>query len=969
WITIPLAELISGSRKVDLDNRGSRLLVRRAPGDAIRVALERDSLVFSPGERLSFTFEPSLLPVEPGSKVRLRIELTEARAPRGRLVEEHHLVAGESAPIEQPVTLPDEEGAYDLLITATHAAWRRWTQPVRGQQPFATRRIQVLVLSPHAPVASETPGSQAVQVEEIDPANPKWWERFATLPHPRRLPRLWKGPLGNGYSQTRTHPLGQLVELGSCPNAGDLAWEAYTLPIEEPGRPHVLEVDYPSDVPQTMGISIIEPNSAGAVVPIGLDSGVELAEELTGQVGPARWLKHRMIFWPKTKSPMVLITNRREGAPAVYGKIRVLAFSGPLPPFASPGPFRGLADNRAGLPWSAQRLLAAYLDRPLFPENFSASQAPVASSGLAADDWVTFHQGGTRLVEYLDHVGFGGLMISVMAGGSTIYPSAVLEPTARYDTGVLQDEGQDPIRKDVLEMLFRLFDRQKLALIPALEFAAPLAALEAELRRGGDQSAGIRWVGPQGKTWLQTYSPRRGTAPYYNVLHPRVQEVMLAAVREVAQRYRHHGSFAGLAIQLSGQGYAQLPGPNWGMDDVTIGRFERDTNLRVPGEGPERFLTRAQFLAESFPRQWLEWRAEQLSRFYRRVQAELVAARPQMRLYLAGANMLTGEDLEGTLRPALPREMTISEAMLRVGIDSRHYADDPGVVLLRPERILPERPLARQAVNLEIQQMLKGPNSQPQFSEFPIPGSLFFNPPQEVRLASFDAKSPFEPSYTWLATEPVPGAWQNRRRFVQSLAALDSQVMFDGGWLLAMGQEDSLRNVVAAYRELPAIRFRRLTDQSGSDPAQPVTIRYATHEGATYVYVVNDAPFATVARIDLACPIGCQLEGLGGVRPAPPLERGATGTRWTVELEPYDLVAVRLSAPEVGLSRPQVWWSDEVQTELKARIAELGSRAAVLRKPPILDVLENPGFEAEPTEDARIPGWAASNQPGVTVEL
>jgi hypothetical protein len=44
------------------------------------------------------------------------------------------------------------------------------------------------------------------------------------------------------------------------------------------------------------------------------------------------------------------------------------------------------------------------------------------------------------------------------ADGSTIYPSEVLEPTPRYDTGVFFATGQDPRRKDALEVLFRLFD-------------------------------------------------------------------------------------------------------------------------------------------------------------------------------------------------------------------------------------------------------------------------------------------------------------------------------------------------------------------------------------------------------------------------------------------------------------------------------------------------------------------------------
>ena len=958
WVAIPLADLVGGFYSADLDDRANRLLVRRTPGDTLQVEMSRRSLVFAPGELLQFKLTPHRLPLKRDTKLRINVQLLGGRNGRELWSAEHAVVVGQPLPIPLEVRLPDQEGVYEVAITAALAPGLRLPQLGRPRlswnQTVAKRKIQVLVLSPERPVVPVGLGSPLSLVEEIDPVNPKWWERFAKLPQLPRLKRLWKGPLGNGRLGTLEHPLGPLVRLGPSADSADVSWEAYTLPIKRPGQPHVLEVDYPSDVPQTMGISIIEPNAAGAVFPIGLDTGVEVTEQVTGDKQSSRWLRHRVIFWPRTKAPMVLITNRRDGSPAVYGKIRVLDGWQRLPrAFPPGGP-------------SPERLLAAYLDRPLIAENFSASEVIGSLSDLGVDDWVTFFEGGTRLVEYLNYVGFGGLMISALADGSTIYPSALVEPTPRYDTGVFLDLAQDPVRKDVLEMLFRMFDREDLKLIPALEFGAPLPELEAVLRRGGPESEGIEWIGPEGTPWLGTYRPVRGMAPYYNVLHPRVQEAMIAVVRELVGLYGHHGSFAGLAIHLSAHGYAQLPGPDWGLDDATIARFEQDMNVRIPGTGPQRFTERARFLASEFPHEWIQWRADQLNRFYRRIRAELTAIRPEGRLYLAGANMLAGEELEHDLAPALPRRMTISEAMLRVGIDVRHYSEDEAIVLLRPERIAPQGSLVRQAVDLEIRQM---PDRDRCFQGLSVPGSLFFHQPQEVRVASFDEKSPFQPSYTWLASQPVPSGAQNRRRFVHGLATLDSQAIFDGGWLLPLGQEDAVRDLVAVYRRLPAIRFQRLSDQPDSNPSQPVTIRYGSQADGTYVYLVNDAPFATTVRVEVAAPTGCKLEELSGLRQVAPLRRDADGAYWTVDLEPYDLVAVRLSAPEVKLSGPQVSWSGAVQEALETRIAHLQDRAAALRNPPILEALENPDFEDPPTTDGRIPGWVMSGQVDATIGL
>ncbi len=310
--------------------------------------------------------------------------------------------------------------------------------------------------------------------------------------------------------------------------------------------------------------------------------------------------------------------------------------------------------------------------------------------------------------------------------------------------------------------------------------------------------------------------------------------------------------------------------------------------------------------------------------------------------------------------------MTMTEALMRVGIDLRRLGRDDGLILLRPERVQPQWSLAQQVVNLELREM---PDIDRCFQELPNQGSLFFHQPQEVRVASFDEKSPFQPAYTWLATQTVPSHRQNRRRFVHSLATLDPQMMIDGGWELSLGQEDSLGDLVAAYRRLPAIHFRRLADAPGGPSTQPVTIRVGAHAQSTYVYLANDAPFATTVGMDVAAPPGCRIEELSGLRQVPPLTRQGDAAHWAIDLEPYDLVAVRLTAPQVQLVRPQVTWSRTVQAGLEARLAELGDRAAVLRNPPLMDVLDNPGFERPPTASAPIAGWSVSNQPGTSVVI
>ncbi len=572
-------------------------------------------------------------------------------------------------------------------------------------------------------------------------------------------------------------------------------------------------------------------------------------------------------------------------------------------------------------------------------------------SHRSLDDWNTFYQGGTRLVKYLRFVGYNALMMSVLADGSTIYPSRLVEPTPRYDTGGFSSAGQDPQRKDVLELLLRLFDREGLMLVPGLDFASPLAELETIRRAGGEQATGLEWVGADGRTWLAANRPHQGLAPYYNTLDPRVQEAMLRVVRELATRYGKHESFGGVALQLSADGYAQLPGDDWGFDDRTIARFEQETGTRVPGSGAERFAQRAQYLTGEGHAAWVTWRASTMAEFHRRLRGEIVTARQGAKLYLAGGTMLESRQSQYRLRPTLPRRARLDEALAELGIRPQAYRGDSGIVLLRAQHLAPSSsPLAARAADLEI-------NLAPEMDRLVAngrqTGSLFYHEPQKARLASFDIKSPFGAvnTYTWLVSQMSPSGDKNRQRFVHSLATLDAQEMFDGGWMLSLGQEEALGEIVSIFRQLPAQPFETVPGE-----IQPVTIRTLSLGRQSYVYLVNDSPWEASVSVALDLPAEARMEKIGQGRGVAAIVRSGAATSWKVNLRPYDLAAVRFTAPGVHVRNPQVVISEQVRDALQRRIDDLWARVAALGRPQPISVLENSGFEAAGDAE-RIPGW------------
>jgi hypothetical protein len=365
-----------------------------------------------------------------------------------------------SAEITVPV--PRTEGAYNISVSMTEPPGMRAAFLPISNKPLAERTFQIVVLKLTAEENSGTTDWQ--EVLEINPANPRWWQRWPAWTQLQRLPGLVPRPLGSVRAAAVDHPLGQFVELPSTVQGEEPHWQAYSLPIEAVGMPHLLEIQYPADEEQRFGLSIVEPNSAGRIVTVGRDSGVYV--EGLGRSEQTNPHKHRLVFWPRTNSPLLLVTNLHPSAAARFGQIRILR-TGAL---AAPKPQQSWRE--------LQRLVMAYVSRPLLPELFGATEGLDPASRESVDDWQTLLEGSLRLADYLHYAGYNAAAVSVLADGSNVYPSKHWLPTPLYDTGRTVNGSADLPSADGLELLLRVFDREGLALVPTLQLAMPLPELD-----------------------------------------------------------------------------------------------------------------------------------------------------------------------------------------------------------------------------------------------------------------------------------------------------------------------------------------------------------------------------------------------------------------------------------------------------------------------------------------------------------
>ncbi|HEX3599272.1 MAG TPA: hypothetical protein VHU84_03970, partial [Lacipirellulaceae bacterium] len=532
-----LADLSRRPYQLRLDERGNTLEVRIIPAPTLDISIKNggsdsDALIFAPGSQLLCELTPVLAAALHGTTLDVQSTLTPARGRDAVWKDTQRLavpVVGQPK-VNLAVPLQVPEGVYTVHIAVARSSGYLRDKFFPGAAPaLAEQSFQIVVLDSH-PVTNEAGHWEPVL--EIDPTNPRWVERLPAWTQLRRIPGFNHGPLGNIRANSVDLPLGRFIELPPTAPAADPPWQAYSLPLESVGVPHLLEIDYPADEEQHFGLSVVEPNASGIVEGIQRDVGVYV--EGLGRSEKKQKQTQRLIFWPRTQAPLLIVTNQHPTAAAHFGQIRVLKRDGSL----------------AAAPASASsrdRLIAAYLSKPSIGRSFGATETldatEVAGVPKSVDDYHTFYEGATRLSDYLHHAGYNSAVLSVLADGSSIYPTTRLLSTPRYETGRFTNRLRDV---DGLELTLRVFDRERLTLIPAIEFTTPIPELELLRRTTDPQTSGLELVGSDGHTWLETNATHAGLAPFYNVLDPRVQQAMLAVVGEIIHRYGKHPAFGGL---------------------------------------------------------------------------------------------------------------------------------------------------------------------------------------------------------------------------------------------------------------------------------------------------------------------------------------------------------------------------------------------------------------------------------------
>ncbi len=934
---VSLAEVMRRPYLMRLDDRGNTLEIRAVTSPTLHVTIKNDpggnALIFAPGSELSLELAAALPAPLHGTTVDVQTTLAPGRRKDGGSSFSQKLsvpVTGDArTTLSVPLSVP--EGVYTVHISISRASGYLRDKFFAGASaPIAEQSFQIVVMNPQ-PIA-ETSVGRWESVLEIDPTNPRWVGRLPEWSQLRRIPGLYHGPLGDVRVGAVNLTLGRFVELPFTSGGSEAHWQAYSLPLEATGAPHLLEIDYPADEEQSLGLNIVEAGANGTIEGVRLGSCVYV--EGLGRVEEKQKQVQRLIFWPKTQVPLLLVSNQHPQAAAHFGQIRVFKRIGPL-------------NANAASPGRQKRLIAAYIGKPALVDYGNAS-AQELSGGQSAinsiDDYEAAYEYATRLSGYIRFAGYNSAVVNVMGEGAATLPCAKLTATLENDAGQTVDRCREA---DGLSIMLHVFDREGITLIPAIDFATPIPKLEA-LRRANPLNSGIELVGPEGQTWLDTYGTQGGVAPYYNILNPVVQQEMLNVVREIADRYGANSAFGGLAVQLNSNGYTQLPPLEWALDDSTMGRFSHDTGIQMPMAGDNRFAARRAALTGANADVWRVWRSNQIADFYHRM-ASVVAKNGNHKLILTTEKLFDHPVLQQRVRPDLMADNRVAQTLLEMGVDFTRLNQVPGLIVCPTRFVGSAMPLPDHAIDLELNASFSNLNrATKRTSE---PSVLLYHHASPVRFASLDfGGSPRVAGDTRFMSEFVPSAVAARKPYVQSLADGNPSIFIDGGDYLPPTQEEATRGLRNLLSQLPTnARIEEVAKQ-------PVIVRTYREQNQSTIVVINTAPWHVDAQITLDAPASVTMTpfpAADGVKIAS--ENLTIGQQLkSVSLESYSVKAFQVSATGVKVVDVKASLDKPANDELKRGLEDLASRD--LSAVHVYRGLSNPSFEPA-GGGGTVPGW------------
>ena len=959
-----------------LDGSGNRLTIGPVAGDLLRMRFTPPA---SPdGKWLSEkTARINVYPLLPKraagyGNVNLRLVLKNLRTGEELQTQSQPLLPFESVaavegivleewkPVVFECEMPPAPGVYQFEVEAVEQGSLRWSRSLASS-------TKEFVVSPQIITPSVEGDGAWDLVYELDPGSPRLHERLRRLPGQAaasmasmrrlslpampmpslgnaadRMPSLslpkvpmpglpkvpsvdslmprFNGLLSTGHSTVEPHELGAMLRLPPMSASGVPTWEGIVITDAVPGRPHAVEIVYPSDQHVAVGVSVLEQNAGDAFVLVQHDGGFEVPRSLAGE--PVVLRQHRFVFWPKTRSPLLVISNSSRRQTATVGRVAV--YRGPKRMNDSVLPVSGYGERRIFVPVPRKATLA------------------LSGGDVGADQpagWVRWYNEVRQTAERLKSQHVTGLAVDVYAGGASLWQSAVTAGGPRWEGGSGNPSFDEENR---LALLCRTCEQAGMELVPTLRFDGVHPQLESLLARDGCQP-GILCVGRDGEV---REASETLVSRHYNVLDPRVQAAVLNVVAELVERLRGSGIVDGVAVVLPAEGWLHLPGVAWGLDDATFLRFVQQTGKGkhvLQDSGPNRFVTRAAAVEGELRSSWLAWRSEQIATLHQNI-ARTVATETGWNYYIMPTTLMFTGSVAERFRPVVAGQPQEQAVLYELGLDPAALTHSENAVFVAPRlHSVTEDEIAAATIATANQSASVSAWERRASRR----GLALLEQPKQVDITAVLPHGPFDAS-EFLGSSvvhAVSGGAKRQEPLLLGLATADAEVIFDESlrWAELAVSDAAVRQ---AFLSFPKRDMQSLKGVPAEFP-----IRFVRGNNSSWLLVGNASRMAADVNVSLSAAV----EGVDVVTKQ---DFSTVDNQLVVGLSPWSLRVIRLHGPgaDTQPNAATVRFEEGAVQMIEQSVADLRKRQAVLETPPLITVLDNPGFEL-PRLGGGVTGW------------
>ena len=605
-----LNDLRENAHVENLELGDCRLSVDRVPGDRLRVTTSRNHLIYNSEEPLSLQIQPCLLPWISTSGT-LEYAIFDVKSGHELARQSKSLAIDELGNSESSTVLlsaPRDEGVYDLRLKLEP---KRKLTGMLTRSPVVERNVQFVVYNDPTSVQ---PRRESLPWQTLSEVDIQSFEIQSQTEHlleqgdgAKRFPLLEAAKsftLGRKDSHAVSSKATSAAPLSLVPGNQGVT----TLSGLVPGEMHRLTVttlnhNAPCRVvvseTQTRDRKKVKFACANEVFDATVQRSVQRSvyRNLESSTGLG-YDKFEVLFWPTSRSANLEISNLSSNLSIEIPSVQVDVLTAMLDVLT------GMVDV---LPTVVEGINAAKTsDRTLSTLEFHSSNmrnfpARMAGSNRiigSYDDWGLFLEFAESTAKHCMANGFESFAMVVDGEGGTLFPSSKFSSNYRFDTGIFSSDGRDPIRKDVVELMYRSLARYGIDFIPMFELSSQLIEIEEANVRKEEFDVMQKREQQISSDESDLFSQRK-----YNPLSARVQQAIAAGLDEFESRYRSHSNYKGIAMRLSDASHLTVSNNIADTNTAILEQFASETGSNIPRESVPRDLFASQ-QAKALYQQW-----------------------------------------------------------------------------------------------------------------------------------------------------------------------------------------------------------------------------------------------------------------------------------------------------------------------------------------------------------------------------